>query len=51
MGEFVWTTGQVVGLLGGAYLFYGYVAGMVTALHHNEATVLVLTKNQFALVA
>lgn len=49
MGEAVWAGGQLVALLGGAYMFYGFVAGMWNAAH--EPAALVLTKDQFALVA
>jgi hypothetical protein len=51
MGEVVWTGGQLVGLLGGAYLFYGFVAGAMEALRAEPAVAVVMTKDQFALVA
>jgi hypothetical protein len=51
MGEAMWM-GYWVGLCGGAYLFYGCVAGMWAALHEPKPVVAVaFTKDQFALVA
>lgn len=49
MGEVVWAGGQMVALLGAAYMFYGFAVAMWNAAH--EPVALELTKDQFALVA
>ena len=39
MGEVVWAGAQWVGLVGAAYLFYGFAAGVAGAFHQPVAAV------------